>query len=176
MGSYWKKLYFIGPESARLCIPRGTVQLQLLKDSHDCLFSCHPGRDRTFSNLSQHFFWPRMSTDVKNFVRSSEFCQRNKSGRIKAGLLQPLPVPESPWSVISMDLIMGLPKTGCGYDAIYTFVDKLTKYVHLIPTVSTVTAEGVAQLYVNHVFSMHGLSQRLFPTETLVSTQSFSGS
>ena len=54
---------------------------------------------------------------------------------------------------------MGLPKTGCGYDAIYTFVDKLTKYVHLIPTVSTVTAEGVAQLYVNHVFSMHSLSQ-----------------
>ena len=146
---------------SRLCIPRGPVQLQLLKDSHDCLFSGHPGRDRTFSNLSQHFFWLRMSTDVKNFVRSCEFCQRNKSGRIKAGLLQPLPVPESPWSVISMDLIMGLPKTGCGYDAIYTFVDKLTKYVHLIPTVSTVTAEGVAQLYVNHVFSMHGLSQSI---------------
>ena len=114
-----KKLYFIGPESAWLCIPRGPVQLQLLKDSHDCLFSGHPGL--TFSNLSQHFFWPRMSTDVKNFVRSCEFCQRNKSERIKAGLLQPLPVPESPWSVISMDLIMGLPKTGCGYDAILHF-------------------------------------------------------
>ena len=69
-----KKLYFIGPESARLCIPKGPVQLQLLKDSHDCLFSGHPGRDRTFSNLSQHFFWPMMSTDVKNFVRSCEFC------------------------------------------------------------------------------------------------------
>ena len=38
----------------------------------------------------------------------------------------------------------------------------LTKYVHLIPTVSTVTAEGVAKLYINHVFSMHGLSQSIF--------------
>ena len=50
---------------------------------------------------------------------------------------------------------MGLPNTGGGYDAIYMFVDKLTKY--LIPTVSTVTAEGAAQLYLDHVFSMHGL-------------------
>ena len=81
-----EKLYLIGPDSTRLCIPKGPVRLQLLKDSHDCLFSGHPERDRTFLNLSKHFFWPRMSTDVKNFVRSCELCQRNKSGRIKAGL------------------------------------------------------------------------------------------
>ena len=94
-----------------------------LWDSHDCLFLGHPGRDRTFLNLSKDFFWPRMSTDVKNFVRSCELCQRNKSGRTETGLLQPLPVPESPRSIISMDLIIGLPKTGAsggGYDAMYT--------------------------------------------------------
>ena len=89
-----KKLYFIGPESARLCIPRGPVQLQLLKDSHDCLLSGHQGRDRTFSNLSQHFFWPRMSTDVKNFARSCEFCQRNKSGRIRPAFYNLCQFPE----------------------------------------------------------------------------------
>ena len=41
----------------------------------------HPGRDRTYWNLSRHFYWPRMgrSRDVKAFVRSCESCQRNKS-------------------------------------------------------------------------------------------------
>ena len=57
---------------------------------------------------------------MKNFVRSCELCQRNKSGRIETGLLQPLPVPESPRSIISMDFIIGLPKTGGGYDAMYS--------------------------------------------------------
>ena len=36
-----------------------------------------------------------------------------------------------------MDFIMGLPQTDRCYDAIFAFVDRLTKYVHLIPTTTT---------------------------------------
>ena len=95
----------------------------------------HPGRDRTYWNLSRHFYWPRKGRDMKAFVRSCESCQRNKSGKIKVGLLQPLPIPDHPWAHISMDFIVGLPQTDLGFNAIFTFVDRLTKYVHLIPTV-----------------------------------------
>ena len=45
-----------------------------------------------------------------------------------------------------MDFIMGLPLTPMKNDAVFTlnFVDRLTKYVHLIPTTSTIDAEGAA--------------------------------
>ena len=156
-----ERLYLIKSNSARLCIPKGPIRLKLLQESHDCFYSGHMGRDRTFWKLSQNFYWPRMGKDVKDFVLSCESCQRNKSGKTKTGLLQPLPLPERPWVDISMDLIVGLPLTEKGHDAIFTFVDRLTKYTHLIPTKSTITAEGAARVYIDHVFSVHGLSKTI---------------
>ena len=54
-----------------------------------------------------------------------------------AGLLQPLPVPEWKWEVISMDFITGLPMTWRQHDSIMVVVDKLKKAVHFIPVNST---------------------------------------
>ena len=154
-----QRLYLIESSPVRLCVPRGPVQLHLLQENYDCPFSGHPGRDRTLCNLSRYFYWPHMGRSVKEFVKTCELCQRSKSSRNKVGLLQPLPVPEQPWHNISMDFIMGLPQTPDKNDAVLTFVDRLTKYVHLIPTKSTIDAEGTAQLYVKHVFAAHGLSK-----------------
>ncbi|GJP58875.1 hypothetical protein CLOP_g5873 [Closterium sp. NIES-67] len=45
-------------------------------------------------------------------------AHRMKSSKQKkAGLLQPLPVPEQPWQVVSLDFITGLPPTTSGHDA-----------------------------------------------------------
>ena len=56
--------------------------------------------------------------------------QVGECARIRTGLLQPIPIPVKPWESISMDFIVGLPKTERQHDAI--FVDRLTKYVHVI--------------------------------------------
>ena len=76
-------------------------------------------------------YWPRMGMDVKRFVHSCGVCQRTKRGQSCSGFLQSLPVPKQLWTEISIDFIMGLPQTPNGYNAIYTFVDRLTKAVHL---------------------------------------------
>ena len=82
--------------------------------------------------------------DVQRYVRSYDLCQRMKGGRRNNGLLQPLPIPDRPWQDISMDLITGLPLTANGFDAIFTFVDRLSKSVHLCPTSVTIDAAGAA--------------------------------
>ena len=156
-----QRLYLIESSPVRLCVPRGPLRLLLLQENHDCPFSGHPGRDRTPWNLSKHFYWPHMGRSVKDFVKSCESCKRSKSSRNKVGLLQPLPVPDQPWHNIFMDFIMGLPLTPMKNDAVFTFVDRLTRYVHLIPTTSTIDAEGAAQLYIKHIFSAHGLSKSI---------------
>ena len=94
---------------------------------------------------------------MKPFVRSCESCQRNKSGKIKVVLLQPLPIPDRPWAHISMDFIVGLPQTDLGFNAIFTFVDRLMKYVHLIPKTSNADAREGARLCMNYIFPHHGL-------------------
>ena len=71
--------------------------------------------------------------------------------------MKPLNIPEEPWTELSMDFIMQLPKTKGGHDAIAVFVDRLTKMVRIAPTTSDVSAEGAADLLVQHVIRHHGL-------------------
>ena len=86
------------------------------------------------------------------------WCANSPSTRQKtAGLLKPLRIPEEPWTELSMDFITQLPKTKGGHDAIAVFVDRLTKMVRIAPTVTEVSAEGAADLLVQHVVHHHGL-------------------
>ena len=62
-----------------------------------------------------------------------EVCQQEKSvHRLPTGLLEPLTMLEQKWADVSMDFIMGLPKTDNGFDGILTVVDRATKMVHLV--------------------------------------------
>jgi transposase InsO family protein len=56
-----------------------------------------------------------------------------------------------------MDFIVQLPCTKKGYDAILVVVDRLSKRVHFIPTLTTATAPDVAKLFFDQVFRLHGL-------------------
>ena len=62
---------------------------------------------------------------------------------------------------ISMDFIVGLLQTDLVFNAIFTFVDRLTKYVHLMPTTSNADAREAARLYINYIFPHHGLSKSI---------------
>jgi hypothetical protein len=56
-----------------------------------------------------------------------------------------------------MDFIVELPQTKNGYNAILTFVDRLTKMTHLVPTTTQCDAVQTANLFINHVYKHHGL-------------------
>ena len=55
-----------------------------------------------------------------------------------------------------MDFIETLPKSN-GFDSILVIVDRSSKQSIFIPTHSTITSEQLAQLFVIHVFSKHGV-------------------
>ncbi|CAI7798450.1 unnamed protein product [Closterium sp. NIES-54] len=81
-----------------------------------------------------------------------------KSSKQKnAGILQPLPVPEQPWQVVSLDFITGLPPTSRGHDAILVVIDKFSKMGHFIPTNATATAEATARLFFDRIITIHGI-------------------
>ena len=72
----------------------------------------------------------------------------------------PNSIPEKPWTYISVDFITKLPLAQ-GYDSILVVVDHLTKMVHFIPTTERMSAEGLARLFKNNVWKLHGLSESI---------------
>ena len=98
-----------------------------------------------------------MRQEIYDYVDRCDTCQRNKSPRHKPfGLLQPLPVPTRPWSSLSMDFIVKLPKSK-GFDFIFVVVCRFTKQAHFIPSIESMSSSDLADLYINNIFKLHGL-------------------
>ena len=76
------------------------------------------------------------------------------------GELEPLPIPGQRWDTISVDFIVELPEAH-GYDAVMNVVDSVSKRAHFILTTTTITALGAAQLYMAHVWKLHGLPRQV---------------
>jgi hypothetical protein len=71
----------------------------------------HFGAKKMEDVLAAHFIWPRMRRDVECYISRCSTCNKAKSRLNPHGLYIPLPVPRAPWEDISMDFVLGLPRT-----------------------------------------------------------------
>lgn len=86
---------------------------QLISALHTTAMGGHSGISVTLRRLKQFFAWHGINKAVHEFVSACTICQQAKPDRTKLpGLLQPLPVPDRAWKVISLDFIEGLPVSG----------------------------------------------------------------
>ena len=133
------------------------LRLRVLRYKHDHVLSGHMGQNKTIELIRREYVWPGLRDFVKDYCKSCTTCMRSKPQRHRPyGLLKQLPIPERPWNSISMDFIEKLPGSD-GYDAILVIVDRLSKQGIFIPTHDTITSAQLAQLFVLHVFSKHGV-------------------
>jgi hypothetical protein len=99
--------------------------------------------------------------------------QCNKGEIIKApGTLQSLPIPLTIWRDISMDFIVGLPKSTNKY-IIMVFVDHISKYAHFYALQHPFTASNVAQCFMDHVFKLHGIPHYIVSNQDPPFTSNF---
>ena len=102
-----------------------------------------------------------MKKDIQGYVQACETCQRNKYETLSlAGLLQPLPIPATTWTDLTMDFLGGLPKAK-GLDTILVVVYKFTKYAHFLALSHPFTAKQVAELFIREVVRLHGFPQTI---------------
>jgi len=98
---------------------------------------------------------------VKQYVEGYNACQCNKNHTEQlAGKLMPNSIPEKLWMYILADFITKLPLAQ-GYDSILVVVDQLTKIVHFIPTTEKTLAKGLARLFRDNVWKLHGLPESI---------------
>ena len=61
------------------------------------------------------------------------------------------------WESVTMDFLIGLPKTQKGYDSIWVIVDRLTKTAHFLPVKTTFSVAQYAQVYLDKIIPLHGV-------------------
>ncbi|WVZ80563.1 hypothetical protein U9M48_028031, partial [Paspalum notatum var. saurae] len=110
----------------------------------------------------RHTFVKMNKRAVAEYVAVCDTCQRVKAEHQRpVGLLQPLKIPEWKWEEISMDFIVGLPRTQKGYNSIWVVVDRLTKVAHFIPVNTTYSGARLAELYISGIVCLHGVPKRI---------------
>jgi len=72
----------------------------------------------------------------------------------------PNTIPEKPWSHILADFITKL-LLAQGYDAILVVCDWFSKMAHFIATMEKTSAEGLARLFQDHIWKLHGLLESI---------------
>jgi hypothetical protein len=75
-----------------------------------------------------------MKKDVVDYIYRCMECQRVKAEkRNPTKFIQPLPIREKKWEVVTIDFITKFPRTTRQHDLVMVVVDKLTKSARFVP-------------------------------------------
>jgi hypothetical protein len=107
----------------RMCIPSSSFWELFVRKAHDGGLSGHFREKKTYKLLKEYFFWPSMLHDVHKVIKRCAICKKAKGKKNAYGLYMSLPIPEQPWMDISMDFVLGLPRTQRRKDSIMVVVD-----------------------------------------------------
>jgi hypothetical protein len=97
-----------------------------------------------------------MKADIVGHVARCDICNRIKAKHQRlAGFLNPLDVLMWKWESLSLEFIVGLPRTPKGHDSIWVIVDRLTKVAHFIAMRNNYRVVKLADLYIEHILRHH---------------------
>ena len=142
----------------------GTFRPLIPKKYRASIFDCvhnlaHPGIKASQQLVSERFVWPRMKTDVRNFVKSCIACQKAKVLRHNMAPLQRFSIPDQRFQHIHLDLVGPLPVSQ-GFSYLLTVIDRYTRHTECIPLKDT-TAETCANAFVLNWVARFGCPETL---------------
>ena len=109
-------------------------------------------------DLRGNLWWSGMKKDIVEFVSHCLTCQQIKAEHQRlGGLLQPLPILEWKWEHISMDFVVGLPKSLQGYASVWVIVDRVTKSAHFLRVKVNYPLNKLAELFIQEIVRLHGV-------------------
>jgi len=133
----------------------------ILKENHNEADIEYPGQHRIMELIKRTYWWPGLREDVKNYIQGCFKCQQNQvQHQKKAGELHPLDIPQGPWQEISINIIGPLLKSN-GMDAIVVIVDRFTKMIHLKATTMNISSKGIAKIYRDDIWKLHGIPRKI---------------
>ena len=145
-----------------------------MDEIHQAPYSGHPGYHKMNATARKQYFWPRMKRDIGEYISRCMKCQQVKvEHQHPAGLLQPFPILEWKWEVISMDFTTGFPMTMKQHDLIMVVLHKLKKESHFILVKSTYKADAIEKIFMKDIFRLHGFPKALTSDMDTMFTSNF---
>ena len=133
----------------------------LVIETHSGGLMGHFGVDKILALLHEPFYWPKMRISVIFVCAKCVTCKHAKSKVQPHGLYSPLHVPSQPWINISMDFVLGLPRSQSGKDSIFVVIDRFSKMAHFIACSKTNDAVHIADLFFKEIVRLHGLPKTI---------------
>ena len=144
---------------SRLCIPNvQELKRKLINESHNIVFTMHPGGNKMYKDLKQYYWWRGMKRDVVEYVsKCLTYQQVQAEHQVLSGLLNLIPIQQWKWDNITRDFVFCFPLTQRKHDSVWVIVDRLTKPTHFLPVRLDYSMDQLAKLYVNEIFQLHGI-------------------
>ena len=79
----------------RLCVLNvQELKKKLMYESHNTVFTMHPGGNKMYQDLKQYYWWRGVKKDIVEYVSKCLICQQVKDEhQVPSGLLNPIPIP-----------------------------------------------------------------------------------
>lgn len=121
--------------------------MKYLESAHGGV-SAHFGVNKTYQHLLQYFYWPRIKSDVREFIKTCTTCQLTgkPNQTIKPVPLYPIPVIEQPFQQLLVDCVGPLPPSKSGSVYLLTVMCQSTRYPVAYPLRSITTRSVVKAL------------------------------
>ena len=116
-----------GEEIARVIVPE-SLRASVIRQYHNSQLACHQGRERTWRQLNETFYWPGMKSDVTRWVKCCMACRRRKTPRpIRAGITEAA-LATRPNETVAMDIWGPMFQSEKGNVYVLTMIDTFTRW------------------------------------------------
>lgn len=146
----------------QLCIPDSSLREHIIQELQG---EGHFGREKTLALITVNY-WPKLTSDVARYVTGCFVCNRTKETLTNAGLYTMLlylmlPIPNGLRLDVSMDFVLGLPRTQRAMDSIFVMVDRFSKLAHFLACRNTMDATWITHLYFKETPHLHSVPRSI---------------
>ena len=133
----------------------------ILQLAHATPMAGYLGVNKTYQRILNHFYWPGIKKDVKQFCKSCHECQvvGKPNQSIPVAPLKPIPVVEEPFSRVIVDCVGPLPRTKAGNQYLLTIMCASTRFPEAIP-LRNIKAKNIVRSLIKF-FTLVGLPRSI---------------
>ena len=154
-GNEWKIEGELVLKEGKIYVPKDEeLRAEVIRLHHDVPAAGHGGRWKTVELVTRNYWWPGVIRDMGKYVEGCDLCQRMKNRTEEpVGKLKLSEEPQKTWTHLTVDFITKLLVVA-GKDAILLVCDRLSKMTYFVAT-----TEGLARLFRDNVWKLHGLPE-----------------
>ncbi|KAK3102915.1 hypothetical protein FSP39_014934 [Pinctada imbricata] len=132
----------------QLLVPN-ILRKEILRNCHDSVFAAHQGIHKTVDRIKEHYYWYRLSEDVKLHIKQCQVCNRWKKAIPKPKAALSNYCVGYPMDRIGTDVIGPLPVSKSNNRYILVVGDYFTRWMEAYPIPHQQAEEVAKSLFTN---------------------------